>query len=60
MVRCVGGWVGKWVNGWGSGQITKNVKNVDPIKIIQFLFEDLCFVDTAPPMGGCVGGRVGL
>ena len=26
-------WVGQWV---GSGQITKNLKNVDPIKIIQF------------------------
>ena len=29
----VGGWVGQWV---GSGQITKNLINVDPIKIIQF------------------------
>ena len=32
-----GGWVGGWV-GWlvGSGQNTKNLKNVDWIKIIQF------------------------
>ena len=33
MVWWVGGWVGWWV---GSGQITKNFKIVDWIKIIQF------------------------
>ena len=33
MVWWVGGWVGWWV---GSGQITKNLKIVDWIKIIQF------------------------
>ena len=33
----LGGWVGGWVGWWvGSGQKTKNLKNVDPIKIIQF------------------------
>ena len=33
MVWWVGGWLGWWL---GSGQITKNLINVDPIKIIQF------------------------
>ena len=38
----MGGWVVKWVNGWfsgsmgGSGQITKNLINLDLIEIIQF------------------------
>ena len=37
----VGVWFGRWVGGWvgwwvGSGQITKNLKIVDWIKIIQF------------------------
>ena len=32
----MGGWVGQWV---GSGQMTKNLINVDLIEII--LFEDL-------------------
>ena len=32
----MGGWVGCWV---GSGQITKNFKNVDVIKIIQFFLK---------------------
>ena len=36
MGGCVGGWVGQWVNGWGSGQMTKNLINLDLIKIIQF------------------------
>ena len=34
IVWCVGGWMGGLMG--GSGQITKNLKNVDPIKIIQF------------------------
>ena len=57
-----GGWVGGWVGWWvGSGQITKNLKIVDWIKIIQSCFEDLWFVEILPPMGGCgcVGGWVG-
>ena len=33
---CEGGWVGQWV---GSGQITKNVINLDLIEIIQFCFK---------------------
>ena len=33
MGGCVGGWVGQWV---GSGQITKNLINLDLIEIIQF------------------------
>ena len=38
----MGGWVGVWVDGWfsgsmgGSGQITKNLINLDLIKIIKF------------------------
>ena len=56
----VGVWFGGWVGWWvGSGQNTKNFKNVDCIKIIQFLFEDLWFVETPPPMGGWVGQWVG-
>ena len=30
---CVGGWLGQWV---GSGQMTKNLINLDVIEIIQF------------------------
>ena len=37
--------MGQWV---ASGQMTKNLINLDLIKIIQF-----------PPMGGCVGSWVG-
>ena len=33
---CVGGWVDGWVNGLGSGQMTKNLINLDLIEIIQF------------------------
>ena len=32
----MGGWVGQWVIGVGSGQMTKNLINLDLIKIIQF------------------------
>ena len=55
-------WVSVWVVGLfsgsmdGSGQITKNLINFDLIEIIQFCF--LRFVETPPPMGGCVGGWV--
>ena len=48
----MGGSVGQWL---GSGQITKNLINLDLIEIIQFCF----FVETLPPMGGCVDGWVG-
>ena len=61
MGGCVVWWVGGWVGWWvGSGQITKNLKIVDWINIIQ-LFEDLWFVETLPPMGGCgwMGGSMG-
>ena len=37
-VGWLGGSVGQWV---GSGQITKNLINLDLIEIIQFMFEDL-------------------
>ena len=41
-----GGWVGGWVGCWvGLGQITKNFKNVDLIKIIQFSFNFLKIYD---------------
>ena len=31
------GWLGEWVGEWvGSGQITKNLINLDLIKVIQF------------------------
>ena len=33
MSGCVGGWVGQWVV---SGQMTKNLINLDLIEIIQF------------------------
>ena len=36
----MGGWVGQWVKG-GSGQMTNNCINLDLIKIIRFLLEDL-------------------
>ena len=55
---CVGGWVDQWV----SGQITKNLINLDLIEIIQFCLKIYDFRDTPtlhPPMGGCVGGWVG-
>ena len=32
----MGGLVGKWFNGWGSGQITNNLINLDIIEIIEF------------------------
>ena len=40
MGRCVGGWVdgvGQWV---GSGQMTKNLINLDLIEIIQFCLKN--------------------
>ena len=36
MGGCVGGWVGQWVDWVGLGQSTKNLINLDLIKIIQF------------------------
>ena len=51
------GWLDWWVGWWlGSVQITRNQINHDLIKIIQFCFENLWFVETPPPMGGCIGG----
>ena len=38
-------WVGGWVDGWDQDN--------------SILFEDLWFVETPSPMGGCVGGWVG-
>ena len=55
----MGGWVGQWM---GSGQMTKNLINLDLIEVIQFCLKIYDFRDTPPthpPMGGCVGGWVG-
>ena len=58
-------WVGVWVVGWVSGsmggvrsndyQLNKSWPNWNN----SILFEDLWFIETPPPMGGCVGGSVG-
>ena len=48
--ECVNGWVGQWV---GSSQMTKNLINLDLIKIIQSCLK------ISNRMGGCVGGWVG-
>ena len=42
----------------GSGQKTKSLINVDLNQDNSILFEDLWFVETPSPMGGCVGGWV--
>ena len=58
----LGGWVGGWVGWWvGSGQITKKFENCWLNQDNSILFEDLWFVETPPPMGGCgwLGGWVG-
>ena len=55
MGGCVVGWVGQWVE---SGQMTKNLINLDLIEILQFVWRFMICKDT-PPMGGCVGGWVG-
>ena len=49
--------MGQWV---GSGQITKNLINLDLIKIIQFSLKIYEFVETPhPPTHPWVGGWVG-
>ena len=48
MTRSVGQWV-------GSGQMTKNLINLEVIEIIQFCLKIMICRDT-PPMGGCMGG----
>ena len=59
-----GGWVGGWVGWWvGSGQITKNFKNVDSLKIKKFysVWRFMICKDT-PTQGwvcGWMGGWVG-
>ena len=47
-----------WVDGWGHVKSLKSNKfwsNWDN----SILFEDLWFVGTPPPIGGCMGGWVG-
>ena len=46
----------QWV---GSGQMTKNLINLDLIDIIQFCSKIYDFLDTSPPICGCVGIWVG-
>ena len=53
MGGCVGGWVGQWV---GSGQMTKNLINLDLIGIIQFCSKIYDFKTHPHPF---VGGWVG-
>ena len=50
----LGGWVGQWV---GSGQMTKNLINLDLIEVIQFCLKIYDLL--RHPMGGCVGGWLG-
>ena len=55
------GWVCGWMDGsvgqWvGSGQITKNLINLDLIKIIQFCLKIYDLLRHLARMGGCVGG----
>ena len=58
----LGGWVGQWV---GSGQMTKNLINLDLIEVIQFCLKiyDLQRHTTHQPthgwMCGWLGGSVG-
>ena len=53
-----------WVDGWfsgsmgGSGQITKNLINLDLIEIIQFCLKIYDLL-TPAPMGGCMDQWVG-
>ena len=47
-----------WVDGWDQVKSLKFNK-CSPNKDNSILFEDLWFVQTPPPMGGCVCGWVG-
>ena len=57
-------WVGVWVDGWfrgsmgGSDQITKNVINLDLLKIIQFCLKIYDLLRPVP-MIGCIDQWVG-
>ena len=54
------GWLGGSVGQWlGSGQITKNLINLDPIKIIQFCLKIYDFFRNPYLWVGCMGGWVG-
>ena len=50
----MGGWLGGWVDGLGQVKSLKFEKYW-PNQDNSILFEDLLFVETLPPMGGCVG-----
>ena len=51
IVWWLGGWVGQWV---GSGQMTKNLINLELIEIIQFCLKIMICRDTHTH-GGSVG-----
>ena len=56
------GWFGGWVGQWArSGQMTKNLINLDLIKIIQFCLKiyDLLRHPTHGWVDGWMGGSVG-
>ena len=55
---CVGGWVDQWVE---SGQMTKNLINLDLIEVIQFCLKiyDLYRHPTHTPTHGWVCGWLG-
>ena len=56
-------WVNGWVNGWRSGQITKNLINLELIEIIQFCLK-ICDLLRHPHLRvgvwvvGCLGGLI--
>ena len=63
MSGCVVWWVGGWLGGLMGGVRSNHLKfkNCWLNQDNSILFEDLWFVETLPPMGGCgcVGGWVG-
>ena len=48
--------MGQWM---GSGQMTKNLINLDLIEIIQFCLKIYDLLRTPAPMGGCMDQWVG-
>ena len=55
MDGCVGGWVGQWE---GSGQITKNLINLDLIEIIQFCVDVWVVGSVSGSMGEVRSGPI--
>ena len=49
-------WFDGWVGGWvGSCQITKNLLNLAPIKIIKLCLKIYDLWRYSPPVGRCMG-----